>query len=93
MLKNTSFNLNNTLEDALSRENDISLLLSAGDQASDGRLAEYKGFASSPILKKIPVATARLRYFKLKNFSLFIQTNVIDIAEISAITAERKATE
>ena len=58
MLKNTSFNLNNTLEDALSRENDISLLLSAGDQASDGRLAEYKGFASSPILKRIPVATS-----------------------------------
>lgn len=58
MLKNTSFNLNNTLEDALSRENDISLLLSAGDQASDGRLAEYKGFASSPILKSIPVATS-----------------------------------
>lgn len=56
-LKNTSYRLNNTLEDALSREKDISLLLSAGDQASDGLEAEYKAFAASPLLKSISVAT------------------------------------
>lgn len=57
-LKNTSFNLNNALEDALSKESDISLLLSAGDQASDGLESEYKAFTASPILKSIPVATS-----------------------------------
>ena len=57
-LKNTSYNLNNTLEDALSKESDISLLLSAGDQASDGLEAEYKAFTASPLLKSISVATS-----------------------------------
>ena len=56
-LKNTSYNLNNTLEDALSKESDISLLLSTGDQASDGLECEYKAFAASPLLKSISVAT------------------------------------
>lgn len=56
-LKNTSFNLNNTLEDALSKESDISLILSTGDQASDGLECEYKAFTASPLLKSIPVAT------------------------------------
>lgn len=57
-LYNTSFNFNNTLEDVLARENNINLLLSAGDQASDGLEAEYKAFTASPILKSIPVATS-----------------------------------
>ena len=56
-LYNTSFNFNNTLEDVLARENDVSLILSAGDQATEGRAAEYKSFTVSPILKSIPVAT------------------------------------
>lgn len=53
----TSFKFNNTLEDVLARENDVSLILSAGDQATKGREAEYKSFTVSPILKSIPVAT------------------------------------
>lgn len=56
-LKNTSYNLNNALEDALSKESDISLLLSTGDQASDGLECEYKAFAASPLLKSMSVAT------------------------------------
>ena len=56
-LKNTSFNLNNALEDALSKESDITLLLSTGDQASDGLECEYKAFTASPLLKTISVAT------------------------------------
>lgn len=56
-LRNTSYKFNNTLEDVLSRENDVSLILSAGDQASDGREDEYKAFAVSPILKSVSVAT------------------------------------
>ncbi len=57
-LKNTSNKFNSTLEDVLSKESDVSLLLSAGDQASDGREDEYKAFAASPILKSVSVATA-----------------------------------
>ena len=57
-LYNTSFNLNNALEDVLAKENDINLLLSAGDQASDGLEAEYKAFTVSPILKSVSVATS-----------------------------------
>ena len=53
----TSFKFHNTLEDVLARENDVSLILSAGDQATAGRAAEYKAFTVSPILKSIPVAT------------------------------------
>lgn len=55
---NNSLNLNNALEDAFARENDISVLLSAGDQASDGLECEYKGFSVSPWLKTISVATS-----------------------------------
>lgn len=54
----TSFKLNNALEDAYSKERDLSLVLSAGDQASDGLESEYKAFAASPLFKSIPVATA-----------------------------------
>lgn len=56
-LKNTSYKLNNTLEDVLSKESDISLILSTGDQASYGLESEYKAFTASPILKSISVAT------------------------------------
>lgn len=57
LLCTTSFKFNNTLEDVLAREKDVSLILSAGDQATAGREAEYKSFTVSPILKSIPVAT------------------------------------
>lgn len=56
-LYNTSLGLNNALEDAVSREEDIDLLISAGDQASDGLEAEYKAFTASPLLKTMSVAT------------------------------------
>ncbi len=72
-LKNTSYNLNNTLEDALSKANDISLLLSTGDQASDGLESEYKAFAASTVLKNISVATTignhDLKGIEYKNFT------------------------
>lgn len=57
-LYNTSLGLNNALEDALAREEDIDLLISAGDQASDGLEAEYKAFTASPLLKTMSVATS-----------------------------------
>lgn len=56
-LYNTSLGLNNALEDAVSRDNNIDLLISAGDQASDGLEAEYKAFTASPLLKTMSVAT------------------------------------
>lgn len=56
-LKETSFKFNNTLEDVLAKESDVSLVLSTGDQASDGLECEYKAFATSPILKSVSVAT------------------------------------
>lgn len=56
-LYQTSYKFNNTLEDALAKESDISLILSTGDQASDGLESEYKAFTASPLLKSIPVVT------------------------------------
>ncbi len=56
-LYNTSFNFNNVLEDAFAKESDINLLISAGDQVSEGLATEYKAFTVSPLLKSIPVAT------------------------------------
>ena len=57
-LYDTSLGLHNALTDAFSKESSISLLISAGDQASDGLEAEYKAFTASPFLKSIPVATS-----------------------------------
>lgn len=37
---------------------DVSLLLSAGDQATDGLLEEYKGFTFSPASRSLTIATA-----------------------------------
>ncbi|MBR4857669.1 MAG: metallophosphoesterase [Clostridia bacterium] len=55
-LKRTASIFNNTINEAYIRHRP-SLLLSAGDQASEGLESEYKGFASALLLKKIPVAT------------------------------------
>lgn len=57
-LYDTAYKFNNTIEDALSNNGDISLVLSTGDQASEGLEIEYKGFCANPYLKSIPVATA-----------------------------------
>ncbi len=55
-IKQTAEIFNSTLAEAASRKN-ISLLLSAGDQASEGYETEYKGFSSALGLKSFPVAT------------------------------------
>ena len=56
-IKETAEKFNNTLAEAASKRN-ISLLLSAGDQASEGLEIEYKGFSSALGLKSFPVATS-----------------------------------
>ncbi len=85
-LKETSFKLNNTLEDALTKENDISLILSAGDQASDGLECEYKAFAASPLLKSIPVATT-IGNHDLKGVEYKTFTNLPNEYEEAAISS------
>lgn len=55
-IKNTASTFNSTLSEAASRKK-ISLLLSAGDQASEGMEIEYKGYSSALALKSFPVAT------------------------------------
>lgn len=55
-LKRTASIFNNTLDEAYLKHNP-SILLSTGDQASDGLESEYKGLASPLLLKKIPIAT------------------------------------
>lgn len=55
-IKNTAEIFNSTLAEAASRKK-ISLLLSAGDQASEGYETEYKGYSSALGLKSFPVAT------------------------------------
>ncbi|MBQ2848762.1 MAG: metallophosphoesterase [Clostridia bacterium] len=55
-IKETAEKFNSTLAEAASRKN-ISLLLSAGDQASEGYETEYKGYSSALALKSFPVAT------------------------------------
>lgn len=55
-LKNTAGKVNSLVTEAVMK-NDISLVLSAGDQASAGREDEYKAFSSVLAFKHIPVAT------------------------------------
>lgn len=56
-LKNNSANLNSVVETAISKNENIALLLSAGDQASLGLECEYKAFSASPALRTISTAT------------------------------------
>lgn len=56
-LPETAYNFDFTVNKALEKNDDISLILSAGDQASEGLQCEYIGFAATPNLKSIPVAT------------------------------------
>lgn len=53
----TAYNFDYTIGKALEENGDISLILSAGDQASEGLQCEYIGFSASPYVKSIPVAT------------------------------------
>lgn len=48
----------NSLADTVLKKHNVSLFLSAGDQASEGLESEYKGFSSILAFKRIPVATA-----------------------------------
>lgn len=52
----TSQNLNNVLDAALEKDDNISLIVSGGDQADSGLLPEYIGLFASPVLKTIPFA-------------------------------------
>lgn len=56
-LPETAYNFDLTINKALEKNDDISLILSAGDQASEGLQCEYIGFTATPNVKSIPVAT------------------------------------
>lgn len=55
-IKETARKFNSVLDEAVLKSN-ASILLSTGDQASEGMEAEYKGLASAAALKMIPIAT------------------------------------
>ena len=55
-IKETALKFNTLLDEAISKSG-ASILLSTGDQASEGMEAEYKGLASAVALKSIPIAT------------------------------------
>lgn len=74
-LSDTSYRFNETFEDALSKNGDISLILSAGDQATEGLESEYKAMTASDLFKGVSVATAMgnhdrkgIAYKAFKNF-------------------------
>ena len=55
-LKRTAGLFNGITEEVLSKH-DVSLILSTGDQASEGLQSEYKAFSSALAVKSVPVAT------------------------------------
>ena len=55
-LVRTAGMFNDITETAL-KKNDISIILSTGDQASEGLQSEYKAFSSALAVKNVPVAT------------------------------------
>ena len=57
-LSDTSYRFNETFADALSKNDDISLILSAGDQATEGLEGEYKAMTASDLFKGVSIATA-----------------------------------
>lgn len=57
-LSDTSYRFHETVRDALEKNKNISLLLSAGDQATEGLESEYRAFTTSDLLKRMTVATA-----------------------------------
>ena len=60
-LVENSYNLNTTINTAVEKSQSqgktVDLLLSAGDQGSDGLRTEYSGLCATPYLKAIPTAT------------------------------------
>lgn len=60
-IRDTAYNFNLTLETgvakALSQGKSIDLVISAGDQASDGMRDEYKGLVANRYIRSIPFAT------------------------------------
>ncbi len=61
-VRETAYVFNQTVaaaqKKALSNGNTLDLILSAGDQASDGARREYTGAAASPFVRSIPFATS-----------------------------------
>ncbi len=56
-LKRTAKMFDEITKEAISKNEDISVILSTGDQASLGAQEEYKGFSAALAVKSIPVAT------------------------------------
>ena len=56
-IRDTAYTFDYTIEKALETNDVISLILSAGDQASEGYQTEYVGLAATPYVKSIPMAT------------------------------------
>ena len=56
-LKRTAGMFNDITKTAREKNDDISIILSTGDQASEGLQSEYKAFSSALAVKNIPVAT------------------------------------
>ncbi len=61
-IRDKAYNLNSVITAAATKAalngNTVDLILSAGDQASDGLRDEYVGLCSTPYIKSIPFATA-----------------------------------
>lgn len=57
-LKETSYRFNETYKAALSNNSNISLILSTGDQATEGLESEYKALTASPLFKSVSISTA-----------------------------------
>lgn len=57
-LSDTSYRFHETVKDALKNNKNISLLLSAGDQATEGLESEYRAFTASDEMKSLSIATA-----------------------------------
>ncbi|MBQ8015770.1 MAG: metallophosphoesterase family protein, partial [Clostridia bacterium] len=56
VIKETAGTVQNLTDEAM-RKHDASIILSTGDQASEGREDEYKGLASILAYKSVPIAT------------------------------------
>lgn len=56
-LKDTSYEFSGMYEDALEKNSDISVILSTGDQATEGLESEYKALTASPLFKTVSFAT------------------------------------
>lgn len=55
-LKNIACHVNDVFASAIDKNDDISLIFSGGDQATQGRLDEYKAAFSSSLVKSVPFA-------------------------------------